>query len=36
MRAARTLIGKAVLLALVCAGAAVSFAEAPRPFAVDA
>ena len=36
MRAGRTLIGKAVLLALACAGAAVSFAESPRPFAVDA
>jgi hypothetical protein len=36
MRAKRTLIGKAVLLALACAGAAVSFAESPKPFAVDA
>ncbi len=35
MRGKRTLIGKAVLLALACAGAAVSFAEAPRPFAID-
>ena len=36
MRGLRTLIGKAALLALACAGAAMSSAESPRPFAVDA
>ena len=35
MRATRTLIGRTLLLALACAGAAMSYAEAPKPFAVD-
>ncbi len=35
MRAVRTWIGKAALLALACVGTVASFAEAPRPFAVD-
>jgi len=35
MRGKRTWIGKAALLALVCAGAVASFAETPTPFAVD-
>lgn len=35
MRATRLSLGKAALLALACAGGAASFAEAPKPFAVD-
>jgi hypothetical protein len=35
MRGQRISLGKAALMALACVGAAASFAEAPKPFAVD-
>ena len=35
MRGTGALIGRAVLLALACAGATISSAESPRPFVVD-